>query len=160
MVDFRLDGHQVLVTGAGRGLGAAIVGGLAALGAVVHGTSRSPRPRRSSPPTDALPHVLDVANVDAVNAFVEELQTTHGVDMLVNNAGVNITAAAIDVTEDDWTTVFDTNLRGSFFLSTAMARTWLDRGTPGAIVNVASQAGTVAIGERVSYGSSKAGLST
>ena len=78
--------------------------------------------------------------------------------MLVNNAGVNITRPAVEVTEEEWDTVFDTNLKGSFFLSTALTRTWLDRRSPGSIVNVASQVGVVAIAERASCGSSKAGL--
>jgi NAD(P)-dependent dehydrogenase (short-subunit alcohol dehydrogenase family) len=159
VVDFRLDGHQVLVTGAGRGLGAAIADGLAGLGATVYGTSRDKESAREiAERFGTPPQVLDVSDVDALRAFVDELQTTSGVDMLVNNAGVNITSPAIDVTEEDWDTVVDTNLKGSFFLSSALARTWLERGTSGSIVNVASQAGTVAIEERAAYGTSKAGL--
>ncbi len=160
MVDFRLDGHQALVTGAGRGLGAAIADGLAGLGATVYGTSRDPETARQiAERLGTPPQLLDVSDVDAVGAFVDRFQKmSGGVDMLVNNAGVNITRPAIEVTEEDWNTVFDTNLKGSFFLSTALARTWLDRGSSGSIVNVASQAGMVAIEERASYGSSKAGL--
>ncbi len=160
MVDFHLDGHHVLVTGAGRGLGAAIADGLVDLGATVYGTSRDPDvARQIAQRLGTPPQVLDVSNVDEVEAFVDRFQrVSGGVDMLVNNAGVNITRPAIDVTEKDWDTVFDTNLKGSFFLSTALARTWLDRGSAGSIVNVASQAGIVAIEERASYGTSKAGL--
>lgn len=147
------------MTGAGRGLGAAIADGLAGLGATVYGTSRDKESARAiAERLGTPPQVLDVSDVDALRAFVEELQTTSGVDMLVNNAGVNITSSAIDVTEEDWDTVIDTNLKGSFFLSSALARTWLERGTSGSIVNVASQAGVVAIEERASYGSSKAAL--
>ena len=160
MVDFHLDGHQVLVTGAGRGLGAAIADGLVDLGATVYGTSRDPDvARQIAQRLGTPPQVLDVSNVDAVGAFIDRFQRlSGGVDMLVNNAGVNITRPAIEVTEKDWDTVFDANLKGSFFLSTALARTWLDRGSSGSIVNVASQAGIVAIEERASYGTSKAGL--
>ena len=159
MVDFRLDGHQVLVTGAGRGLGAAIAHGLAGLGATVYGTSRDPETARQiAQRLGTRPLLLDVSDVAAVGAFVEEIHKFSNIDMLVNNAGVNITRPAIEVTEEDWNTVFNTNLKGSFFLSTALARTWLDRGSSGSIVNVASQAGVVAIEERASYGSSKAGL--
>jgi len=160
VVDFSLDGHQVLVTGAGRGLGAAIADGLSELGATVYGTSRDPDvARQISERLDTPPLLLDLSDVGAIGSFVEDLQKMDGgVDMLVNNAGINITKSAIEVTEADWDTVFDTNLKGSFFLSTALARTWLDRGSSGSIVNVASQAGTVAIEERAAYGSSKAGL--
>ncbi len=159
MIDFRLEGHRVLVTGAGGGLGAAIADGLAALGATVHGTSRDARTaqliaeRLGTPP-----HILDLTAIGTFPAFAQSLEESGGVDMLVNNAGVNVPALALDVTENDWDTVVDTNLKGSFFLATALARSWIDRAEPGSIVNVASQAGTVAIEERASYGSSKAAL--
>jgi len=148
------------VTGAGGGLGAAIADGLAELGATVFGTSRDrDTAREIATRYDTAPQLLDVTNVDAIGTFVDDLQrTSGGVDMLVNNAGVNITNVAVDVTEVDWDTVIDTNLKGSFFLSTALARTWIAKGSGGSIVNVASQSGTVAIEERAAYGSSKAGL--
>ena len=65
---------------------------------------------------------------------------------------------AVELTEDDWDSVIDTNLKGGFFLTTALARRWLDQGSPGAVVNIASQAGIVGIEERAAYGTSKAGL--
>jgi NAD(P)-dependent dehydrogenase (short-subunit alcohol dehydrogenase family) len=86
------------------------------------------------------------------------VQESGGIDLLVNNAGVNVPKPALELTDQDWDTVFDTNLKGSFFLTTALAQHWVDRGTPGAIVNVASQAGIVGIEERAAYGTSKAGL--
>ena len=160
MVDFRLDGHRVLVTGSGRGLGAATAQGLAQLGAAIVGTSRDEHvARQIAERFGTRPYVLDVSNVTAVRDFVDRLfEEDEGVDMLVNNAGVNIARPAIEVSEADWDTVIDTNLKGSFFLATSLARRWLDRGSTGSIVNVASQAGVVAIEERATYGSSKAGL--
>ncbi|HUX04436.1 MAG TPA: SDR family oxidoreductase [Acidimicrobiales bacterium] len=160
MIDFRLDGHRALVTGAGRGLGAAIADGLVGLGATVYGTSRDPESARSIAERLGTPaQVIDVGDVGALDAFVERLnEESGGIDLLVNNAGVNITKSAIEVTEQDWDTVLDTNLKGSFFLSSAFARAWLPRAVPGAIVNIASQAGIVAIEERASYGTSKAGM--
>lgn len=158
-VDFRLDGHRALVTGAGRGLGHAIALGLRDLGATVYGTSRdSAVARRIGDELGTAAQVLDLGDVESFEAFVGRLEGEGGVDMLVNNAGVNIPSPATEVTPRDWDTVLDTNVKGPFFLSTALARNWLRAGTRGSIVNVASQAGVVAIEERASYGASKAGL--
>ena len=158
-VDFRLDGHRVLVTGAGRGLGHAIALGLKDLGATVYGTSRDPDvARRIGDELGTTAQVLDLGDVESFDAFVGRLEGEGGVDMLVNNAGVNVPAPATEVTPRDWDTVLDTNVKGPFFLSTALAKNWLRAGTRGSIVNVASQAGIVAIEERASYGASKAGL--
>ena len=158
-VDFRLDGHRVLVTGAGRGLGHAIALGLKDLGATVYGTSRDPDvARRIGDELGTAAQVLDLGGVESFEAFVGRLEGEGGVDMLVNNAGVNVPAPATEVTPRDWDTVLDTNVKGPFFLSTALAKNWLRAGTRGSIVNVASQAGIVAIEERASYGASKAGL--
>ena len=160
MPNFRLDGKKALVTGAARGLGKAIADGLAECGATVYGTSRdadSARQISERYGTPALP--VDITETAEMRRFADSLmQESGGIDLLVNNAGVNVPKPALDLTADDWDTVFDTNLKGSFFLTTAVARHWMDSGTPGAIVNVASQAGIVGIEERAAYGTSKAGL--
>jgi NAD(P)-dependent dehydrogenase (short-subunit alcohol dehydrogenase family) len=156
---YRLDGHRALVTGAGRGLGRAIADHLAELGAVVHGTSRDPATAEQIADrygTAALP--LDLSDIESFPGVVETLEKTAGIDLLVNNAGINIPRRAIDVTVQDWDSVMDANLKGTFFLTTALARSWLSNGRGGAVVNVASQAGLVAIEERAVYGTSKAGL--
>ena len=156
-IDFRLDGRRALVTGASRGLGAAIAQGLHELGATVYGSSRD---RRSAEQIarlhGTLPVVLDVADVDATADAITRLhEASGGIDLLVNNAGVNAPAPALDVTSEDWEAVHGTNVRGLFFVSQSMARYWAARGVRAAIVNVGSQAGLVAIEERAAYGSSK-----
>lgn len=160
MLKFRLDGKKALVTGAARGLGKAIADDLAESGATVYGTSRDAASARKISErygTPALP--LDVTQTNDLPRFAETLmQDSGGIDLLVNNAGVNVPKPALELTAEDWDTVFDTNLKGSFFLTTAIAQHWINRGTPGAIVNVASQAGIVGIEERAAYGTSKAGL--
>ncbi|BCI56084.1 hypothetical protein NIIDNTM18_53620 [Mycolicibacterium litorale] len=160
MVSFDLEGKTALVTGAGRGLGKAIADGLAEAGAVVYGTSR----QRDA--ADAIAHrygtspvTLEMTDPAAMRRDIAGLlDRSGGIDLLVNNAGINIPKPAVDVTDDDWDAVFDTNLRGPFALTTALARTWLAASTRGAVVNVASQAGVVAIEERAAYGTSKAAL--
>ncbi|KRE68654.1 2-deoxy-D-gluconate 3-dehydrogenase [Arthrobacter sp. Soil736] len=160
MTNFRLDGKKALVTGAARGLGKAIADGLAECGATVYGTSRdADSARRISERygTPALP--IDITETDEIRRFADYLmEESGGIDLLVNNAGVNVPKPALELTAEDWDTVFDTNLKGIFFLTTAVAQHWVDKGIPGAIVNVASQAGIVGIEERAAYGTSKAGL--
>ncbi|MDT0194368.1 glucose 1-dehydrogenase [Arthrobacter sp. AB6] len=160
MPDFRLDGKKALVTGAARGLGKAIADGLAESGATVYGTSRDAESARLISErygTPAFP--VDITESTQIRQFADDLvQESGGIDLLVNNAGVNVPKPALELTTEDWDTVFDTNLKGSFFLTTALARHWIEDGTRGAIVNVASQAGIVGIEERAAYGTSKAGL--
>lgn len=160
MPDFRLDGKKALVTGAARGLGKAIADGLAESGATVYGTSRDAESARLIAERYGTPAIpLDISEPTQILEFADNLmQESGGVDLLVNNAGVNVPKPALELTTEDWNTVFDTNLKGSFFLTTALARHWIKNGTQGAIVNVASQAGIVGIEERAAYGTSKAGL--
>jgi NAD(P)-dependent dehydrogenase (short-subunit alcohol dehydrogenase family) len=159
--NFRLDGKKALVTGAARGLGKAIADGLAESGATVYGTSRDAESARQISErygTPAFP--VDITKTPEVRRFADSLMDeSGGIDLLVNNAGVNVPKPALELTAEDWDTVFDTNLKGTFFLTTAIAQQWVNRGTSGAaIVNVASQAGIVGIEERAAYGTSKAGL--
>jgi 2-deoxy-D-gluconate 3-dehydrogenase len=158
--DFRLDGKKALVTGAARGLGRAIADGLAESGATVYGTSREAQSARLISERYGTPALaIDLTEHAKIAWFADDLmQESGGIDLLVNNAGVNIPKPALDLTTEDWDTVFDTNLKGSFFLTTSLARHWIETGTQGAIVNVASQAGIVGIEERAAYGTSKAGL--
>lgn len=160
MPNFRLDGKKALVTGAARGLGKAIADDLAESGAIVYGTSRDAESARRISERYGTPAlVIDVTHTEGIHLFTESLmQESGGIDLLVNNAGVNVPKPALELTVDDWDTVFDTNLKGSFFLTTAIAQHWIAHGTPGAVVNVASQAGIVGIEERAAYGASKAGL--
>ncbi|PNH80736.1 SDR family NAD(P)-dependent oxidoreductase [Arthrobacter sp. AFG20] len=160
MPNFRLDGKKALVTGAGRGLGKAIADDLAESGATVYGTSRdAATAQQISDRYGTPPLAVDLGSAGSISGFAESLQqVSGGIDLLVNNAGVNVPKPALELTEDDWDTVFDTNLKGTFFLTTALARQWVAAGTPGAIVNIASQAGIVAIEERAAYGTSKAGM--
>lgn len=159
-MNFRLDGKKVLVVGAGRGLGRAIADGLAEQGAVVYGTSRDQATSREiAERYGTAPLSVDLSDADSIRAFVADLlELTGGIDLLVNNAGLNIPKPAVEVTEQDWNAVLGTNLTGPFFMTTALAKAWLEAGTTGSVVNVASQAGIVAIEDRAAYGASKAAL--
>ncbi|AII03423.1 MULTISPECIES: SDR family NAD(P)-dependent oxidoreductase [Rhodococcus] len=160
MTTFDLKGKTALVTGAGRGLGKAIADGLAEAGAVVYGTTRSRETAESVSARYGTPAVaLEMTDTASIRRGVAELlDASGGIDLLVNNAGINIPKPAIEITDEDWDSVLDTNLRGSFFLTTEFATSWLASSTPAAVVNIASQAGLVAIEERAAYGTSKAAL--
>ena len=155
-----LAGRTALVTGASRGLGRAIADSLADAGATVYGSSRDDDTAEIIAKRYlTAPVVLEARSAESVRAGVAALlEHSGGVDLLVNNAGINVPRPAVELTETDWDDVLDTNLKGAFLLSTELARHWLAAGTRAAVVNVASQAGIVAIEERAAYGASKAGL--
>ena len=154
-------GKVALVTGAKGGLGAAIADDLHARGARVFGTSRNEQDAFAiADRYGTAPVVLDIQDPLSCLTQIEDLWRSHGpIDFLCNNAGVNKPQPALDVDLESWNTVLQTNVTGTFFVSQAFARQCVQEGLPGAIVNVSSQAGTVAIEERVSYGSSKAAVS-
>jgi NAD(P)-dependent dehydrogenase (short-subunit alcohol dehydrogenase family) len=80
------------------------------------------------------------------------------IDLLVNNAGVALHRAAVDLGWDEWDTVLDVNLKGTFFMCQAFGSALISQGRAGAIVNIASAHGIVALADRAAYGISKAGV--
>jgi len=91
------------------------------------------------------------------DASISALSQIEQVDILVNNAGLVRDAAMLDQSEEDWDTVLDTNLKGMFLLSKAVARAMRDRGTGGTIINIASILGLRQAGGVLPYAVSKAG---
>ncbi|TMD59786.1 MAG: 3-oxoacyl-ACP reductase FabG [Chloroflexi bacterium] len=157
---FRLDGKRAFITGAGRGLGRAIAAGLAERGARV---AIGELPERLSDAESAARELggvavpLDVRQIaSAQTAIAQVLEALGGIDILVNNAGVNRPQDALDVTEEAWDAVLDTDLKGVFFTAQAAARQMRQRG--GRIVNIASQNGVVGFPKRAAYCSAKAGV--
>ena len=159
-LSFQLDGKVALVTGASRGLGAGIATGLREAGATVVGTSRdSKSAAQLAKHLGTVPAVMDVTDVSSVQASVDRVASEFGhLDLLINNAGLNIPQSVFDVDETSWDSVIDTNLKGTFFAAQAAARHMVARGEGGRIINVASQAGVVGIEERSAYGASKSGV--
>lgn len=157
---FRLDGKRAFVTGAGRGLGRAIAAALAERGARVAVGELPERLAEAETVAKEIGGVavpLDVRQVASTRTAVDlAAQALGGLDVLVNNAGVNLPQPAFDVTEQAWDTVLDTNLKGAFFVAQAAGGYMRDRG--GRIVNIASQNGVVAYPRRAAYCSAKAGL--
>jgi NAD(P)-dependent dehydrogenase (short-subunit alcohol dehydrogenase family) len=161
---FDLTGQTALVTGAARGLGRAIALSLAGAGADV---ALGLRDAASADDLvaeilglgrRALPLAMDVTNLPEGRAAIDATVAKFGrLDILVNNAGGGIGGAAIDVSEGDFDAVWELNTRSTFFISQHAAKAMRDSGG-GAIVNIASQAGLVALPGESSYCVSKAAV--
>src|SRR6202167_6846200 len=101
---------------------------------------------------------LDVRDHASIQTAVAAVDQHFGkVDILVNNAGCNIRKPALDVTWDDWNTVLDTNLRGSFFVAQAVARGMIQRGH-GRIINIGSVTSVQGYAGLGPYGASRGGI--
>jgi len=100
----------------------------------------------------------DMSDIAVVKDLIDQAASHFGtVDVLVNNAGVNIAKPAMEVTEEDWDTVLDLNLKSAFFASQAAAKYMLAQKS-GKIINIASQMAFVGYYKRAAYCSSKGGL--
>lgn len=161
-LSFRLDGQVALVTGASGGLGAGIATALVGVGATVVGTSRDAESaKRVAEQLGSLPLIMDVTDMASVHEGTNRVASEYGrLDVLVNNAGLNVPQGVFEVDEASWDSVIDTNLKGTFFAAQAAARHMVERGEGGRIINIASQAGVVGIEERSAYGASKGGVLT
>jgi len=101
---------------------------------------------------------VDVCNTHELGVAVREVLTTMGSpELLVNVAGIGLSATVLDTSDEDWARVIGTNLTGPFLLTRAVLPLMLDRGS-GVIINVASVAGAVGLRARAAYCASKAGL--
>lgn len=157
-MDFGLDGTVVLVTGASRGLGAAMATTLAAEGATVVAAARS---------KDALAEAaargdgritaeaVDMRDEDAVTALVETVVARHGrIDALVNNAGIAPAGAFVDQDPGVWKETMAVNVIAPMLLAQAAGRHMLAQGS-GRIVNIASTTGVRGKPHLVGYSTSK-----
>ncbi|NML87673.1 SDR family oxidoreductase [Sphingobium sp. TB-6] len=157
---WRLDGKVALVTGASGGIGAYFAQVLASAGAeVVIGARREDAMKSVADDIRAAGGrcetvALDVADAASIAAIQPVLDR---VDILVNNAGVVRNGAALDQSEGDWDAVIDTNLKGMFLMSQAVARALRARGAGGSIINIASILGLRQAGAVLPYAVSKSG---
>lgn len=162
---FRLDGKVALVTGASRGLGRHTALALAEAGAAVALVARAANELEQVAAEakelglQAHPFPADLTDAATAPVLINQVVEHYGrVDILVNGAGTNIQQNALDVDETSWDTILNVNLRATFFLSQAAAKTMIESGTSGRIVNIASQIGTVGFYKRAAYAASKGGL--
>ena len=161
---FDLSGMVALVTGATRGLGEASAMALAKAGAdvAVCGRNRKDLKRVAANiielGREAEEVQLDVTSGDAIRKGGDQILARFGrVDILVNNAGINHRAAVLDLPEAQWDRVIDTNLKGYFLVTKAVAPQMLGRGY-GKVINISSILGTVGLPNVAAYAASKGGV--
>ncbi|MFM2448184.1 MAG: hypothetical protein RIS44_634, partial [Pseudomonadota bacterium] len=168
-----LSGRVALVTGASSGLGKQFAKTLAQAGAAVvlagRRTERLKTLRAEIEAGGGDAHVvkLDVTDLDSIKSAVAHAETEVGtIDILVNNSGVGLTQKMVDVSEDEYDFVFNTNTKGAFFMAQEVGKRMLARAqgaapgtfTGGRIVNIASTVGLRALSQIGIYAMSKAAV--
>jgi NAD(P)-dependent dehydrogenase (short-subunit alcohol dehydrogenase family) len=163
---FKLDGKRALVTGGGKGLGKVIAGALAQAGADVAVAARTvadvqavAREIGDSTGRRTTGVAVDVTDAGSVDRMIAEAERGLGgpIDVLVNNAGINVRGAAHELSEADWDAVVDVSLKGTFLVSRRLGPRMVERGW-GRIVNLGSIMSVVALPGRAAYAAAKAGL--
>ena len=162
--DFSLHGRKALITGASRGIGQALAQGLALAGADVALAARDEQALQQTASCitaqggQALTIALDVTDLNAIRqAVAQTADQLNGLDILINNAGMEQVCPSLDVDEALWDNILDTNLKGAFFCAQAAARVMAQQGT-GSIVNLCSLTSAVGVPTATPYGCSKSGL--
>ena len=162
---FRLDDKVSIVTGASRGIGLAMAEGLAGAGSNLVIVGRRLEALQSIVERIAnesgrhvIPVQADVGNFDDIGRIVEQTMAQFGrIDVLVNNAGINVRRPAEEYTEADWDTVTDVNLKGTFFLTQACGKVMIQQHA-GKIINNLSLASAIGLPTITAYAASKGGL--
>jgi gluconate 5-dehydrogenase len=161
---FDLTGKVAVITGASRGLGQYMGRALARAGADLVITSRSAgtlapfKAEIEALGRKALPLPLDVRDPESIRKMADGAAAHYGkIDILVNNAGCNIRKPALDVTWEDWNTILDTNLRGTFFVAQAVARHMVER-KRGRVINIGSVTCVAGYAGMAPYGASRGGV--
>jgi 3-oxoacyl-[acyl-carrier protein] reductase len=157
-----LDGTVAVVTGASRGIGQAISESLAAAGCsvacVARDESRAHAVATSLPGGGGRGYACDVSDSAACTALIAAVEADIGpVGILVNNAGIARDNVLVRLRDEDWQAVFDTNLKGAFNTTRAVARGMMKRRS-GRIVNIASVVGLTGNRGQANYAASKAGM--
>jgi NAD(P)-dependent dehydrogenase (short-subunit alcohol dehydrogenase family) len=162
---FKITGKVALVTGGTRGLGRTMATALAEAGADVAITGRTIAPcQQTASEIGAATgrrcrgYQADVTRAADVEELAAAVEADFGrIDILINNAGTNIRGPVQELTESDWDTVIDTNLKGPFLCARAVGPKMVQRGW-GRVINLGSVLGVIALAGRAPYASSKAGI--
>ena len=165
---FSLAGKKAVVTGGARGIGKVVAEHMAMMGAeiaivdlLVEEGIETAKGIEATYGVKSKAYVCDVTKPEQVEAVIEQIAGDFdGLDVLFNNAGIVLHKAALDVTTEEWTRVFDVNTHGVFFVARAFAKKLVELGRPGSIINTASMSATIVNWpqEQVSYNASKAAV--
>ena len=153
-----MDKKVVLISGASRGIGAAIAMHLASLGYKVIGTARSEF-KFDKPSENLIPLKLDITCRESIKDCAAKLKEQNLLpDILINNAGITSDQLFLRMKDDEWDNVLATNLTGTFNLTKAFIKNMI-KNRYGRIINISSISGLMGNPGQVNYSSAKAGLS-
>ena len=163
--NLRLQGKTAMVTGAGRGIGAAIAEALAAEGAAVAvcdldaaAAAKTAAGLAERHGVRAVGVAVDIADSAAVRAAVSRVRSDLGPpDILVNNAGIDVIELFVDSAEETWDKIIAVNLRGTIAVTRAVLDGMIERGS-GRIIHIASDAGRVGSSGEAVYSATKGGV--
>lgn len=162
---FRLDNQKAIVTGAGRGIGRALAIGLAEAGADVALLARTKEDLEQTATIirelgrEALVIPTDVTSREEIQQSLHSIMEQWGtIHILINNAGMNIRSKALDVTDEEWQKIMDTNLKSTFMMSQEVGKIMKEKEIPGKIISVSSVGGHVALRTGVVYAATKAAM--
>ena len=159
--------RTALVTGGTAGLGAAIATALAQKG---YDVAITERPQMVDGLAATLGEIktaggcalavpLELTDIESIESAAAQVFEDFGhIDVLVNSAAAPLHKAALDLTPEQWDSIMNPNLKGSFFLTQQVAKGMIQRGTAGSIISMASTHGMVALADRSTYGIAKAGI--
>ncbi len=160
-----LTGETAVITGSSAGIGLAIAEDLADHGARVVTNSRSADRAEEAAAAireaggEAVGVAADVTDRESVGELVDAAVSEFGsVDVMVNNAGINVRGPAEEMPPEDWQRVLDVDLTGAFYGAQAAGKRMIEQGDGGQIISVASMMGEMGLGERAPYCAAKGGV--
>ena len=165
-MDFKLENKVVVITGASKGIGAGVAKELSLEGAIVilcsRNTEQLAEVQKEIETEGGVAHYfgLDISSVADIKEVFKNINDQFGgIDVLINNAGLGFNHSALDVNEEDWDSMIDVNLKGTFFCAQQAGKYMVEKGF-GRIINMSSQASLVAIKDHAVYCASKGGVNS